>query len=47
VSHTKGCILLGTHHGTLAGQPAVLGSRKAMRDLYRLVGEEPISLTIW
>ena len=33
VTHTKGCILVGTSHGILLNQPAVLGSRTAMRKL--------------
>ena len=33
VDHTKGCILVGTKPGILVNQPAVLGSRSAMRQL--------------
>jgi len=30
VRHTLGCILVGTHHGRLYGQQAVLGSRTGL-----------------
>lgn len=35
VTHTKGCILVGTSHGILLNQPAVLGSRTAMRKMQK------------
>ena len=38
--HTQGCILLGTKRGKLAGEPAVLASRTAMRQLLDIVGEQ-------
>jgi hypothetical protein len=46
VSHSKGCILVGERHGRLAGQPAVLASRTAMRKLRELVGENGFDLNI-
>lgn len=46
VDHTKGCILLGNKHGVLAGKPAVLASRTAMRYLADLTGEDGFNLNI-
>ena len=44
--HTKGCILLGTRYGRLAGQPAVLASKPAVRKFNSLMEGEPFLLTI-
>ena len=46
VSHTKGCILVGTKRGRLGGQPAVLASRTAMRQLLDIVGEQGFTLHV-
>jgi hypothetical protein len=46
VSHTKGCILIGTKSGFLSGKPAVLNSRAAMRKLRDIIGEEGFNLNI-
>jgi len=46
VDHTRGCILVGTKHGILAGQPAVLGSRTGMRQMLNAVGEHAFKLHI-
>jgi hypothetical protein len=45
--HSKGCIILGTRAGKLAGQPAVLNSKSAMRELNRITGTEPFTLRIF
>ncbi len=47
VSHSKGCLILGTKTGNLAGKPAVLGSKVAMRKLVSIIGEEESQITIW
>ncbi len=46
VHQTRGCILLGMKRGTLAGKPAVLRSRSAMRGLLREIGKNPFQLII-
>ena len=46
VNHTRGCLLLGNKIGKLAGQPAVLQSRQAMRRLLDLVGPNPFELEV-
>lgn len=46
VKHTKGCPLLGIRHGRLAGKPAVLGSKIAMRRLLSAIGESDFELTV-
>lgn len=46
VRHTKGCLILGNSKGTLAGQPAVLSSKPAMRRLLNLIGQNEFNLEI-
>ena len=46
VSHTKGCILLGTRLGFLYGQAAVLLSRSAMRTFNSILDKESFTLSI-
>lgn len=46
VEHTRGCILVGERHGTLAGKPAVLSSRTGMRKMLDIVGETGFTLKI-
>lgn len=45
--HTKGCILLGTRKGMLAGKRAVLNSRTAMQQFRDLIGKGSFHLTIY
>jgi hypothetical protein len=46
VRHTKGCPLLGLRKGSLGGQPAVLGSKSAMRKLRKLTNCKGFTLHI-
>ncbi len=39
VSHSRGCIIIGSRLGTLGGKTAVLGSRSALRRLVKQVGK--------
>src|SRR5690606_28834245 len=43
---TEGCILLGNKKGTLAGQPAVLESKKCFERLRTLLGKEPFTIVV-
>ncbi|MCW5586592.1 MAG: hypothetical protein KIS75_10710 [Chromatiales bacterium] len=45
--HTKGCILLGTRKGYLAGKRAVLNSRTAMQQLRDKTGKDSFTLSIY
>jgi hypothetical protein len=45
-THSEGCILLGRHFGTIAGQQAVLVSRPAVRDFMERLGGEPFRLLV-
>lgn len=38
--HTRGCILIGKHSGLLAGNPAVLSSRVALREFDEIVPDK-------
>lgn len=44
--HTKGCILPGKRMGVLHGQPAVLSSRIATRQLFNHLDREPFTLEV-
>lgn len=44
--HTKGCLLVGKKRGTLAGQPAILNSRSAIRKLFKTMGPNPFKLIV-
>ena len=46
VTHTKGCILLGTRPGRLANRRAVLNSRTAMRKLVKELKNQTFTLEI-
>lgn len=46
VSHSKGCLILGFKKGVLGGTPAVLQSRKGMRELNKAINENEFNLTI-
>jgi hypothetical protein len=46
-AHTLGCILVGTRHGRLGGERAVLSSRVAMRKLNRITGKGDFKLWIY
>lgn len=43
---TEGCILIGTGAGELNGEPAVTASKKAVKYLRLLLGEEKFTLII-
>lgn len=47
VDHTLGCLIIGMSRGVLAGKPAVLNSRTALRRFVDEMGREPFKLTIW
>ncbi len=46
VSHTKGCILLGTRVGNLGGEKAVLSSRIAMREFNKVANKQDFELEV-
>ena len=46
VDHTLGCLIIGERRGSLAGKPAVLSSKTALRHLVQDMGKEPFELTI-
>jgi hypothetical protein len=46
VSHSRGCIIIGSRTGMLGGQPAVLSSRPALRKLNALLQGESIILEV-
>ena len=46
VSHSRGCLILGTGKSLLGGKPAVVGSRKALRKLREVLGEDDLILNI-
>lgn len=46
VSHTRGCLIIGSRRGTLAGKPAVLNSRTALSDLVDEMQEESFKLIV-
>lgn len=46
VSHSRGCLILGSRTGSLGGHPAVLGSRGALRKLQSIVGRDDFFLHI-
>lgn len=46
VRHTLGCILVGTRHGYLQGNPAILNSRTALSKLRLAAGTVPLLITI-
>lgn len=46
VSHTLGCILVGTSLGHLSGREAVLGSAVGMRRLRECLGREDFTLIV-
>lgn len=45
-SHVMGCILLGKHHGYLAGQRAVLNSRLTIRNFMREMDYQKFQLNV-
>jgi len=45
-SDLRGCIALGVKRGRLAGQPAVLASRLAVRKFNRVMNRQPFNLMI-
>ena len=45
-SHVMGCILLGKHHGYLAGQRAVLNSRLTVRSFMREMEYQKFKLNV-
>ena len=45
-SHVMGCILLGKHHGYLAGQRAVLNSRLTVRSFMREMDYQKFTLNV-
>lgn len=46
VDHTLGCLIIGERRGELAGKPAVLSSKTALRHLVDDMGKQPFELTI-
>lgn len=46
VAHTRGCILIGSKHGTLGGRRSVLGSRLALVSFTSLIERESFLLRI-
>ena len=46
LSDSWGCILLGSHTGTYQGQPAVFGSRRAVREFHDFMQKQPATLII-
>ena len=46
VRHSRGCPLIGSSKGTLGGQPAVLGSKSALRKLRKITSCEDFVLHI-
>ena len=46
VSHSRGCLLVGTKMGVLGGQPAVLGSKTALRKMNALLKGDGFTLNI-
>ncbi len=46
VSHSRGCLILGSRPGMLGNAPAVLSSRPALRRLNSVTGSEPFELEI-
>ena len=46
VSDSWGCILLGSTTGTYKGQPAVFGSRRAVREFHDFMQKQPVTLII-
>lgn len=47
VKHTRGCILIGTRKGWLAGKRAVLNSRTALQRLREITEKGEFDLTIY
>ena len=46
VSHSRGCIILGTRPGVLGNHTAVLNSKSGMKKLNRITGTKPFILRI-
>ena len=46
VSHSRGCIIIGSRSGVLGGLPAVLASKPALRKLNAATGTNPYILEI-
>ena len=46
VTHSRGCLILGTRAGVLAGKPAVLGSKTALRKMNKLLNGGGFTLHI-
>lgn len=46
VNHSRGCLIIGKRRGPLAGQPAVLNSKTALREFAALLDSKPFTLTI-
>ena len=46
VSHSLGCLIIGTAIGNLGGKPAVLQSAKALRKLNEVTGKQSFNLEI-
>jgi len=46
VTHSLGCPIMGTRMGFLGGKPAVLSSRKAIRELNKITGKKDFRLKI-
>jgi len=46
VSHSRGCLILGTGKSILGGKPAVIGSRKALREVKEFLGEDDLIFNI-
>ena len=45
-SHTKGCILPGKMFGDIDGEPAVLSSGDALKDIRRFIGNDQFELIV-
>ena len=46
VRHSKGCLIIGSKHGALNGEPAVLSSKTALRSLNKLTDKQGFTLEI-
>jgi len=46
VTHTKGCLLLGTRRGRISRKMAVLNSRTAMNQFARVLGKQSFNLMV-
>ena len=46
VSHSLGCVIIGSERGELGGEAAVLGSKKALDKLNEVTNRQPFTLQI-